>query len=365
MEVKNYQQDKEFLQQYTTLCALTDGQREVLVAPALQGRVLTSTYDTKSGSSFGWLNYKLFQSQEKQAHINAYGGEERFWLGPEGGQYSIYFKQGTDFIFDNWQVPKELDTEPFQLVKQTDKAVSFVQQMEVQNYLGTELSIQVNRDIKILSQMTIEQELGISLAGIAATAYQTDNKLTNIANEQWTEKTGLLNIWLLGMFKPSTNNKIIIPIHNKLGITTDYFGHIPTQRLQIYPSHITMSADGKYRSKIGIAPQSATDYAAAYNAEENELTIIKHKKIKGKALYLDAKWELKSNPFSGDIINAYNDGCLENGQQMGPFYELETSSHTANLNSGESIMHTQQTFHLKGMNIKAIAEKILGIKPLI
>jgi hypothetical protein len=24
-------------------------------------------------------------------HINVFGGEDRFWLGPEGGQFSIFF----------------------------------------------------------------------------------------------------------------------------------------------------------------------------------------------------------------------------------------------------------------------------------
>ncbi len=44
-------------------------------------------------------------------------GEERLWLGPEGGQFSIYFKKGDPFVYDNWQVPDWLDTAPFDVIK--------------------------------------------------------------------------------------------------------------------------------------------------------------------------------------------------------------------------------------------------------
>ena len=54
----------------------------------------------------------------------------------------------------------------------------------------------------------------------------------------------------------------------------------------------------------------------------------------------------RMNPYSGDALNSYNDGPLEDGSQMGPFYELETSSPAAALKPGESITHSQITIHL-------------------
>ena len=33
----------------------------------------------------------------------------RFWLGPEGGQYSLYFKPGDPFDLAHWQVPEPID----------------------------------------------------------------------------------------------------------------------------------------------------------------------------------------------------------------------------------------------------------------
>ena len=53
--------------------------------PAYQGRVMTSTAEGDGGMSFGWINNELIDSNREEEHFHAFGGEERFWLGPEGG----------------------------------------------------------------------------------------------------------------------------------------------------------------------------------------------------------------------------------------------------------------------------------------
>ena len=68
----------------------------------------------------------------------------------------------------------------------------------------------------------------------------------------------------------------------------------------------------------------------------------------GKTDYVNSKWEIQKDPFSGDAINAYNDGPVEDGTQMGPFYELESSSPAANLKPGEKLLHRQRIFHFEG-----------------
>src|SRR4051812_467513 len=88
--------DIGFLKQHTDLIVLSDkaGKAKVAVAPKMQGRVLTSTANGDSGQSFGWINRELIASHQVQPHINVFGGEDRFWLGPEGGQFSIFFAKG-------------------------------------------------------------------------------------------------------------------------------------------------------------------------------------------------------------------------------------------------------------------------------
>jgi hypothetical protein len=73
--------------------------------------------------------------------------------------------------------------------------------------------------------------------------------------------------------------------------------------------------------------------------------------------------ELQDDPFSGDVINSYNDGSPEPGADpLGPFYELETSSPAADLEPGKILTHVQTTIHLRGPDdkVNSISEKVLG-----
>ena len=116
--LKKYHKDLVLLEEEGTSA-------RVIVLPAYQGRVMTSSAQGNEGASFGWVNHDFIASRKTVEHFNVFGGEERFWMGPEGGQFSIYFKKGVDFKFDNWYVPKELDTEAFNLVSSSKSAVSF------------------------------------------------------------------------------------------------------------------------------------------------------------------------------------------------------------------------------------------------
>ena len=91
-----FRSDLAFLKCHTETIVLLDRERDarVAVCPALQGRVMTSTATGDGGLSYGWINYEAIASGELKPHINVYGGEDRFWLGPEGGQFSIFFKKG-------------------------------------------------------------------------------------------------------------------------------------------------------------------------------------------------------------------------------------------------------------------------------
>jgi uncharacterized protein DUF6786 len=83
-----FESDIAFLGQHTQVLLLTDpsGAAQVAVAPAYQGRVMTSTTGGSDAPSFGWIGRAAIASGERQPHMNVFGGEDRFWLGPEGGQ---------------------------------------------------------------------------------------------------------------------------------------------------------------------------------------------------------------------------------------------------------------------------------------
>ena len=63
---------------------------------------------------------------------------------------------------------------------------------------------------------------------------------------------------------------------------------------------------------------------------------------------MNGQWGEQQDAFNGDVINAYNDGPVEDGSIMGPFYEIETSSPGAALAPGESLSHRQAVLHIQG-----------------
>jgi hypothetical protein len=145
--------------------------------------------------------------------------------------------------------------------------------------------------------------------------------------------------------------------------TTDYFGEIPADRITMKDGILYFKGDGKHRAKLGISPERATSLAGSYDAENKVLTVIQYDQAEAGSVYLNQVWGIQDEPYRGDVINSYNDGPLENGEQMGPFYELETVSPAAFLDPEQSITHIHRTFHFEGeeRQLNVLAEKIFGI----
>ncbi|WP_276503418.1 DUF6786 family protein [Terrimonas pollutisoli] len=359
-----FQKDLDFLEKYDSVVVLTRGESKVVVSPKYQAKVFTST--TGDGSSFGWINYQAFDAPP-DPHMNAYGGENRIWLGPEGGPFSLFFPRGFVMDFGNWKIPAAFDTEPWQLLSASDTAVTIKKDMKLVNYSGTELSLSVNRRIGVLDNSGIKQRLGIQYGtGARTVGYFTENNLANMGEQPWTDSTGMPCIWILDMFPPSPNTTVIIPYNKKDGISksanTNYFGEIPASRIKYADNTIFFKADGKLRSKLGIPPGSAKNIAGSYDADKKVLTITLFD-VSPTGRYLNMEWDTKKPPFSGDAVNAYNDGPLEDGRQLGPFYELESVSPAAFLSPGQSLMHRHSVFHFTGdeKELDAICLETLGV----
>lgn len=347
-----------------------DDKSQVLLSTDYQGRVMTATLDGPDGYSLGWINHDLIRSGEIQEHINAYGGEDRFWLGPEGGQFSLFFKPDVPFDFEHWKTPKEIDTEPFDLISVNDTSARFKKEMTLMNYSGIQFELLVNRNVKLLTQSEIERILGVSIDNnMPFVGVETENNITNTGEFPWTKETGMLSIWILGMLNPSPETTIIIPFRegakDKLGkiVNDEYFGKVPADRLIIDGEVLYFKGDGKYRSKIGLTPMRAKPVVGSYDGERNVLTVVQFTLPEGRTEYVNSMWELQDDPFSGDAVNSYNDGPLEDGSQMGPFYELESSSPAANLAPGETLVHYHRTIHFKGdeEDLDPIARALFGV----
>lgn len=373
MDYLIYSDDVSFMKDHIDIIELSDrsGKAKIAVSANLQGRVMTSSATGPEGRSYGWINRELFESGEILDHINAFGGEERFWIGPEGGQFSVFFKEGDAFTLDTWQTPALIDTEPFEVKSiSPDKAV-FTKTASLVNYSGFKFDIGIEREVSILSMEKAFNELGLDpMEGVGAVAYRTSNSLTNLGSSDWKRETGLLSIWLLGMFNPSPQTTVVIPYVKGDGellgktVNDDYFGKVPAERLIVKGDVIYFKADGQERGKIGLSPNRAKNVLGSYDAGSGTLTIIKYDKPDNNSFYVNSLWEIQEEPFRGDVINSYNDGPAQPGMKpLGPFYELETSSPAFDLKAGASGTHRQTTWHFEGdpVQLSRISENLLGV----
>ena len=359
--------DLEFLQKYQETIVLSRGASRVAICPAYQGRIMTSSATGDTGSSFGWINHDLIKSGEILKHINPVGGEDRFWLGPEGGQFSLYFKEGASFVFDDWQTPAPIDTEPFELLRKSATSAAFQHTFSLTNYSGTKLEMKVDRKIDLLDISDVQQYMALP-DGVNFVAFQSVNTLTNVGSVQWSKEIGAPSIWILGMFNPGDQTIILVAYHpgevGELGpvVNDTYFGKVPEERLIGSDSVLFFRGDGKYRGKIGLSPLRAKPFLGSYDIDKQLLTLVFYTKPDNVADYVNSMWEIQEKPFAGDVVNSYNDGPV-NGDSLGPFYELETSSPAAFLKPQESLTHTQLTIHIESdvKNLDPILKDLFGV----
>lgn len=345
-----------------------DGLSRIIVVPGWQGRVMTSTSAGTQGRSYGWINHSLIESGEISPRFNAFGGEERFWLGPEGGPFSIFFPQGAEQVFQNWDVPAIIDTEPYDIESSDQGRVKFSKKATLANANGTVFHLGIERTVSLLSRSDVSELLDVEVpVDLKIVAYESDNVIRNLGNEEWTKDKGLLSIWILSMFNPSPETTVFIP-YNADGegviVNDEYFGKVPADRLKVDSNMVWFKADGQHRSKIGIPPGRAMDLCGSYDPERKVLTLVWASLPKEPAVYVNSNWGEQEDPYIGDVINSYNDGPLDDGSLLGPFYELETSSPALALRPDESAGHVQRVMHFEGEeeDLEVILKTVFGIK---
>jgi hypothetical protein len=365
-----FDDDVAFLNKHVKTYVIGAGKSKVALVAAYQGRVMTST-DGVSGLSYGWINRELIAERKLRKHINAFGGEDRFWLGPEGGQFSIFFKNGDPFDLEHWQTPAPIDSDPYNLVSKTATQATFSKTFRLENYMGNFLQVQVNRVVRALDNAAAARLLRAPIgAGVNIVAYETVNKVKNMGAQAWDDNRGMLSIWILGMFNASPSTTVAIPFRpgpeETMGpvVNADYFGEVPEERLKVQGNHIFFKGDAKYRSKIGVSPKRARPVMGSYDATNRVLTIVQYTLPGDTTKYVNSMWEIQAQPFAGDAVNSYNDGPPPTGgPQLGKFYELESSSPALALKPGQEGSHTHRTFHLQGDEkaLEAIAKATLGV----
>ncbi len=372
MPGRTYADDVAFLKQHAEVVELTGPSgAAAAVAPAFQGRVMTSTLAGDDGDSFGWINERFIASGAEDEHFNNYGGEDRFWLGPEAGQFGLWFRDGEPFDLDHWRTPPGFNSGAFEVVSAKPDHVEMARRFEVANYGGTTFACDVHRTIHVLDDDRISHLLARTPKDVSTVAFESVNTLINAGDSPWKRETGLLSIWIVGQFRPLPRGKVIVPLAGSPaepsdGVTTDYFGELPPDRCRTTDGHVLFTCDGEFRSKIGIAPRRAKDVLGSYDPDAGVLTVVQFNLPDNASdlPYVNSLWKIQDDPYAGDVINSYNDGPPAPGEEpMGPFYEIETSSPAAELEGGEAITHSHRTIHFKGDfdALNELAKGILGM----
>ncbi|MDR1666614.1 MAG: hypothetical protein LBS03_02820 [Bacteroidales bacterium] len=363
--------DVSCLSKKDSIFVLTDdaGKGMAIVSAKYQAKVFTSTAEGMKGTSIGFVNYKVLDSDTLDPHMNGYGGENRFWLGPEGGRYSIFFTPDKEQVYDNWHTPPAIDTEAWEVMAAGQKVITLKKEMEVLNYQGNRLKLCADRIISLIERKEIEESLAIEPDNdLQTVAYTTHNRITNRNDFEWTRQTGTVCIWMLDMFHPSPKAVTVIPFREadekSAGriVTSDYFGDVPADRLKIGKNVIYFRTDGQFRSKLGLNGKRTKSVAGNYDPLSGRLTVVTFETDRD-AVYLNQEWNPLKNPLEGDAMNAYNDGPLADGSVMGPFLELESASPAAFLQPGQTLAHRHTVYHFIGNRqaLDPIARKMLGV----
>jgi hypothetical protein len=375
----SYGESRDFLSKHTKLVELTagDGAR-VAVAPAWQGRVMTSTCAGLDGPSFGFICYDFISAGKLNPHFNNYGGEDRMWLSPEGGQYSLWFKPGEAQNLANWHTAPLLNDTPWAVTSAGDPShVRMEAASSLQNASGAKFRLHIARDVRLLSGGDAARRFGETLAeklhapGVKSVAYETVNQVTNRGTPMSKAK-GLVAIWILGMLNSGPEAVTILPYkpgsEAELGpiVRSDYFGSVPPERLKILPQAVLFRGDANFRSKLGISQRRAKNVLGAIDFQSGVLTLVTFSMPTDPTqhLYPNSAWQMpQKEPYRGDVVNAYNDGPNETGGQMGKFFELESVSPAKELKTGESLSHRSTILHVQADRdtLAALAEAVLGV----
>jgi len=265
-------------------------------------------------------------------------------------------------------VPEAIDWGLWVVTKKSATEITFLKGMTLVNYAGTEFSVRVERTVRLLPAKV----LGATIPGdVSVVAYESSNTITNTGASPWKKETGLLSVWILGMYQPSPRTTVVLPFREgpeaELGpiVKDEYFGRVPEARLKMANGALFFRGDGLERGKIGVPRPRARPIAGSYDASRGVLTLVEYTLPDDPgAGYVNSKWEHQDAPYGGDVVNSYNDGPPGPGKKpLGPFYEIETSSPAAALAPGQSLTHVHRTIHLAGPleSLTGIAKDKLGV----
>ena len=272
---KSYAQAHDFLKKHTPVIELTgEANQRVAICPDYQGRIMTSSFAGDRGASLGWINYDFITAGKHDPAFNNYGGEDRFWLGPEGGQYALWFKLEEKQVVKNWFTPSALNTGAFRVISHNATSCRLARRARATNASEYTFDLEVEPQC-VWSTSNSSRHRSASWRpmkfarrklrafALPYVGFETVNTAKNVGPTAWDTLSGMVSIWTLGQFPSGDQTVIIVPYKPgsdaELGqvVQSDYFGTVPDDRLKVTPSAVLFRADGKFRAKLGTSQKRA------------------------------------------------------------------------------------------------------------
>src|SRR5262245_3097811 len=178
-EPDSFASDLDFLKRHGEVSVLSNSRGgRIAVSAQYQGRVMTSAVSAE-GRSLGWVNRPFIGAGKVGTPFDNYGGEDRFWLGPEGGQYAVFFPPGASFELRHWRTPSGFQEGVWEVVRSDEASVEFRRDLQVTSRAGTGLEIGVERRVALLDDADVSELAGELPAGVEYVAFGSDNRITN------------------------------------------------------------------------------------------------------------------------------------------------------------------------------------------
>jgi len=195
-----------------TLLGDREGESRVAVVPDFNGRVMMSGWDDADSPRLGWVNEPVVSGKERNPAFVNYGGAERLWLSPEGGQFALFFKPGDPFDLDHWWTPTTFNSDPYEILDQSDHHIAMARDMRLSNYQGTSFHFRVLRTVAIVERSDLDAKNDFEVpSSVRYVGFTTRNVLTNRGYSPLSMKKGLVSLWILSQFDANRDTWVIFP----------------------------------------------------------------------------------------------------------------------------------------------------------
>lgn len=364
-ERTSFRADLDLLRGRYQVIELSAGQGHIVVAPELQGRVMTSGF-VADGPSLGWINAEAVAQGERDAPFNDYGGQDRLWLGPEGGQFALFFDAAGLQNVNTWRVPQALNQGGFNVVAHNESSVRMQRAVELTNAAGTRISLQVERTVRAIPRLDAGRLLDARLPeSLAYVGFVSENRIINTGPAPLTRESGAVSLWSAGQFPAGDQTVVILPFRdNGEGPRlTTYFSESPGAehyKIDGETGVVLFRAHGRQHFKIGLPPDQTTGNLASIDLAAGILTIVQFDPTPQAKEFVNFTWQVpQTQPFEGDVAFVYN-GPSSQGQRV---YGLETCSPAAFLAPGASLAHHHRTLQFAGPLevLSHISQSVLGV----